>query len=314
MTGQSPNFTGRTFTNKVEGFDSPTKLPVDEAERAKWQSANKAWWERSPMRYDWRQTVGHEGYTREYFVEIDRRFIASSKPFLPWRAKPFDQLIPYADLPGMDVLEIGVGQGTHAQLMAPHCRSFTGIDLTQAASQATAKRFELFGIAGKIMQMDAESMNFAAASFDYIWSWGVIHHSANTQQVLREMRRVLRPGGRALVMVYHRNWWNFYVIAGLLKGVVQGQMRDFGGLHGISQAATDGALARYYRISEWRDISRGLFAISHIRICGLKNDVIPLPSGRLKSWVERATPNMITRFLTNTLRMGSFLVADMRRL
>ena len=34
-------------------------------------------------------------------------------------------------------------------------------------------------------------MEFADNSFDFIWSWGVIHHSADTQRVLREMHRVL---------------------------------------------------------------------------------------------------------------------------
>ncbi len=313
MKRHPSNFSGKSFENKADGFDSPTRLPATEEERARWQEANRAWWESTPMRYDWRSGVGHDFGSREYYDEIDRRFLASAEEYLPHRGRPFDQLIPYEELPSLDVLEIGVGHGTHAQLLAQTAKSFTGIDLTEAAQISTARRFDQMNLSGKILQMDAEAMSFPDASFDFIWSWGVIHHSADTRRVLGEMNRVLRPGGRATVMVYHRNWWNFYVVAGALKGVLQGQMKDKGGLHGVAQGATDGALARYYKSQEWKDVVKDMFTIEQIRICGLKNDVIPLPPGRAKIYAERLVPSSITRLLTNTLQMGSFLVARMQK-
>ena len=139
------------------------------------------------MRYDWRNSVGYEFGSREYYAEIDQRFLASANEYLPHRGRPFDQLIPYEELPSLDVLEIGIGHGTHAQLLAQTAKSFTGIDLTEAAKASTARRFELMGLNGRIMQMDAEVMSFPDASFDFIWSWGVIHHSADTRRVLGEM-------------------------------------------------------------------------------------------------------------------------------
>jgi SAM-dependent methyltransferase len=307
------NFSGNAFVNKAEGFESPTMLPKDDVERAAWQKANKAWWEATPMRYDWREAVALEPYSRAYFEEVDRRFLASVTPYLPWRERPFEQLIPYADLPSMDVLEIGVGHGTHAQLMAPHCRSFTGIDLTEAASAAVGRRFQLFGLNGRIMQMDAEDMSFPDASFDYIWSWGVIHHSADTRRILQSMHRVLRPRRHATIMVYHRNWWNFLVVAGLLRGIVQGQLRQLGNLHRVAQGATDGAIARYYTPKEWKELNCGLFDVERVRIFGLKSEVIPLPAGSLKRMLEKAVPDTLTRFATNTMRLGTFLVADLCR-
>ena len=251
MTEKSVNFSGHAFVNKAPGFESPTMLPKDDVERVAWQKSNKAWWETTPMRYDWREAVALEPYSRPYFEEIDRRFLGSMKAYMPWRERPFEQFIPYADLPSMDVLEVGVGHGTHAQLIAPQCRSFAGIDLTEAAYTAVIKRFQLFGLDGRILQMDAEEMSFPDASFDYVWSWGVIHHTADTRRVLQHMHRVLRPGGRATVMVYHRNWWNYLIVAGLLKGIVQGQLRTLGKLHRVAQGATDGAIARYYTPKEW---------------------------------------------------------------
>src|SRR5205085_539710 len=109
------------------------------------------------------------------------------------------------DLYDKDVLEIGVGQGTHAQLLAPRCKSFTGIDLTTCAVEMTSERLKLFKIPGAVLEMDAEHMSFGDGSFDYIWSWGVIHHSADTNRVLKEMHRVLRPGGKCTVMIYYRS-------------------------------------------------------------------------------------------------------------
>src|SRR5665213_1220725 len=238
------NFSGTEFVNKAKGFDQPTQLPRDAQEQARWQAANKLWWESTPMRYDWREKIAAAPGTTDYYRAIDARFLSAVRKFMPWKNLPFEQLIPFSGLRAKDVLEIGTGQGTHAQLIAPHCRSFTGIDITQASSRQAADRLAHFGIAGRVLEMDAEKMAFPDASFDFIWSWGAIHHSADTSRILAEMNRVLRPGGEAVVMVYHRSWWHFYV-GGLLRGIFRNRLRG-ANLHTITQGATDGAIARYY--------------------------------------------------------------------
>lgn len=313
VTTAATNFSGADFGNKAEGFDHPTQLPRDADEHRRWQEANKAWWESTPMRYDWREEIGAEPGTEAYYREVDRRFLSSVRNFLPWRSQPFEQLIPFERLPSLDVLEIGVGQGTHAQLIAVCAKSFTGIDLTSAASQATAKRLQVFGLPGRVLQMDAEAMEFADGSFDFIWSWGVIHHSANTRRILEEMHRVLRPGGSATVMIYHRSWLYFRFMA-TLRRMFQGAFRRQSSLHDVAQHATDGAIARFYTPAEWSQTTAGLFAFTDVRIMGLKAEVLPLPGGRLKEAVERLVPSALARIVTNHLRQGSFLVADMRRI
>jgi len=144
-----------TLAKKAAGFDRPTQLPRNEEERRRWQAANKAWWESAPMRYDWREAVVQSPGSEAYFKEIDRRFFASARTFMPWRAIPFDAVIPFEKLHDKDVLEIGVGQGTHAQLLALHCKTFIGIDLTIAAAAMTSKRLKLFGAPGSVLQLDA---------------------------------------------------------------------------------------------------------------------------------------------------------------
>lgn len=306
------NFFDSRFGNKASGFDTPTQLPRGEEQRQQWQSANKTWWESSPMRYDWRNELSANPGSKEYFEEIDRRFFSSAEKFLPWKNIPFDNLIPFAELANKDVLEIGVGQGSHAQLIAPRCKSFTGIDLTEHAAAMTSQRLKVFGVPGQVLRMDAEDMKFADGSFDFIWSWGVIHHSADTRRILEEMRRVLRPGGTCAVMVYYRSWWTFYV-CGFLRRFFQRQFRREGDLHRILQAATDGAIARYYSARDWRAATAGLFTIDSTEICGLKTELVPLPHGFLRRAVETLLPDGIARLLLRRMRMGSFLVARMSK-
>jgi ubiquinone/menaquinone biosynthesis C-methylase UbiE len=306
------NFSGTEFGNKAAGFDEPTQLPQDEAQHRQWQSANKLWWESTPMRYDWREEIVAPPGSEAYFIEIDRRFLASARKYMPWAEVPFDGVIPFAELRNQDVLEIGVGQGTHAQLLAPRCKSFTGIDLTSHAAAMTARRLKLFKMPGRVLQMDAEAMDFADNSFDFIWSWGVIHHSADTRRVLQEMYRVLRPGGRSTIMVYYKSWWTFYV-RGFLRGVFQWQFGKQASLHRVAQSATDGAIARYYTQRQWQETTKGLFETNSVQIYGLKNDLVPLPHGRLKQFLVDLVPDGVARFLMHRLRGGSFLVAHMRR-
>ena len=83
------------------------------------------------MRYDWNQQLGYEEFSKEFFEEVDRRFFDNAREFMPYKKIPFDPLINFDNLKDADVLEIGVGMGSHASLLAKYSRSFTGIDLTE---------------------------------------------------------------------------------------------------------------------------------------------------------------------------------------
>jgi SAM-dependent methyltransferase len=309
------NFTGYYFGKKAEDFKSPTQVPASEAERRKWQEANRSWWSATPFRYDWREEIPYPLHSQEYFEEIDRRFFESSRPYMPYRELPFEREIPFQNLSNLDILEIGVGQGSHAGLIAPRAKSFTGIDLTNPAVESTRKRMQLLGVkTARVMEMDAEEMTFPDASFDYIWTWGVIHHSADTRRIVEQMHRVLRPGGKVNVMVYHRSFWKYYVFDGVFKRMtLRGRGSRSRSLHDANQAATDGALARYYRPVEWRQMVGELFTVDEFRIYGLKNDMIPLPAGRIKSAIEGILPDALTRTFTNRLGWGSFLTVHMTK-
>ncbi|HKQ97113.1 MAG TPA: methyltransferase domain-containing protein [Candidatus Polarisedimenticolia bacterium] len=295
------------------GFDTPTALPRDEQDASAWQGANRRWWEAHPMRYEWGGRNPHPEGSREFFREMDARFFEGLSTFLPWKSRPFDPLIDFEHLGTRDVLEIGVGGGSVAQLLAGGARSFAGIDLTDHAVRLTRRRFAAFGLGGRVLRMDAERLAFGPESFDSIWTWGVIHHTANTRRVLEEMHRVLRPGGRATVMVYHRSFLNYYIGAGLCEGVLGGGFLRNRSLNAQMQNRWDGALARFYTRAEWAREVEGLFAIERQFVCGQPSEVVPLDIDLLRYAASLVTPLAVSRFVTNTCSQGSFLVSQLLR-
>lgn len=123
----------------------------------------------------------------------------------------------FAGARGLKVLEIGCGLGTDGAQFAKADADYTGVDLTDAAVELARKRFELFDLPGKFQTADAENLDFADESFDLVYSHGVLHHTPDTAGAIREIHRVLRPGGRAIVMLYHRNSYNYRVNISLLR-------------------------------------------------------------------------------------------------
>lgn len=295
-----------------QGFTAPDSLPRSKEEADAWQGENYSWWNHNPMRYDWGEKIPFPEFSREFFNEIDRRFFLNSKEYLPWKQTPFDRLIDFAALKDKEVLEIGVGNGSHAQLLAVHAKSFTGIDLTEYAVKSTAERFKVFGLSGTIIRMDAEHLSFPDNSFDLVWSWGVIHHSSDTKKILKEIRRVLKPGGTASIMVYHRGWWNYYVV-GFLRALMFGDLVKTRSLFESIQRFTDGAIARYYRRSDWKKLNEPMLNVRDILILGPKSDFIPLPAGMLKDIIIKYIPDSLGRLLTEKFEMGDFLYSVLQK-
>jgi SAM-dependent methyltransferase len=116
-------------------------------------------------------------------------------------------IIPFADFAGTRgkrVLEIGVGLGADHQRFAESGADLYGIDLTERAVDHTRRRLADFQLVSKLGVGDAERLGFPDNFFDVVFSWGVLHHTPDTQRAVAEVHRVLKPGGTAKVMIYHK--------------------------------------------------------------------------------------------------------------
>jgi len=120
-------------------------------------------------------------------------------------------LVPFAEAKGKDVLEIGIGNGADGVMFALNGGRYTGADLTEAALEATRKHFDVLGLKGTFKKENAEELSFPDQSFDIVYSHGVLHHTPNIERAMDEVWRVLRPGGRAIIMLYHKHSFNYYI-------------------------------------------------------------------------------------------------------
>jgi ubiquinone/menaquinone biosynthesis C-methylase UbiE len=169
----------------------------------------------------------HDHWNREScgegYAATDGEFDLSAQERERYALEPY--LAPFAkfeEAPGSDVLEIGVGMGAdHLRWARAGPKSLTGIDLTPRAVEFAHARIVAEGLSSNLRVGDAESLPFADNSFDIVYSWGVLHHSPNTERCFQEVRRVLRTDGRARVMVYHTRslvglmlWGRYGLLAG----------------------------------------------------------------------------------------------------
>ena len=145
-----------------------------------------------------------------------------------------------------DALEAGCGIGTDAARFARAGARYTGVDTSNAALDLARRRFELEDLEGRFVEASILDLPFADETFDLVYSHGVIHHVEDTQRAVDEFWRVLRPGGTALVMVYHRGSLNYrftvMVVRRLLAAslVVPGMARAVARLTGERREVLDG--------------------------------------------------------------------------
>jgi 2-polyprenyl-3-methyl-5-hydroxy-6-metoxy-1,4-benzoquinol methylase len=253
----------------VSNFD----LPTDNQTAQETQKNNKRWWTDETMSYDWNSKIEYAKFSPEWFEEADRRFIFGSRLFAH-NIEPFDKIIPFSDLRGKRVLEIGCGMGLHSELMARAGAEVVAIDISETSVAASKLRFESKQLDIEVHNSDAVQLDFPAESFDFVWSWGVIHHSAYTGKIVQEISRVLRPGGQARVMVYHLGGMSAYIV------LVLRYLLGFWFGRNIDQClwkSSDGYIARYYTRDSLADLFHIFFDDVSINIYGQDADGVPLP-------------------------------------
>jgi ubiquinone/menaquinone biosynthesis C-methylase UbiE len=114
------------------------------------------------------------------------------------------QFADFENSRGKRVLEVGVGLGADHLMYAAHGADLYGIDLTMRAIEHCSRRLSVAGLSSGLSVADAENLEFADRTFDIVYSWGVLHHSPDPRRAIAEAHRVLKDGGTARIMLYHK--------------------------------------------------------------------------------------------------------------
>jgi ubiquinone/menaquinone biosynthesis C-methylase UbiE len=166
--------------------------------------------------------------TRDYFEDL-RRVRHETHSWMR-------EALGYDETRGLRVLDVGCGQGIDVANYALAGARVTGVDLTPRHVELARAHVAAMQLEAEIVQGDAEALPFADASFDHISSNGVLHHTPDMPTALREIRRVLCPGGQATVIVYNRNSFHYWLNQFLLCGLLQRQLFAEGSMAGVLSA------------------------------------------------------------------------------
>lgn len=161
------------------------------------------------------QVAQAEKFSRAYFDQIET-FRYFDQAFI----HAFAQFSRYH---GQRVLEVGFGAGTDFIQWVRSGARVSGIDLTDEALANVRKRLEVYAlpVPEHLSVGDAENLSFESGTFDLGYSFGVLHHSPNTEKAVAELVRVVKPGGEFKIMLYNRHSIavaNVWVKQALLKG------------------------------------------------------------------------------------------------
>jgi SAM-dependent methyltransferase len=168
-------------------------------------AAVRAFWEEHPVAA---AAIEAPLATPEYFAAFDR--LREADECEPYAFS--NRIHGYEAAAGKRVLDIGCGNGYVLWHYARHGAHVHGVDITETALALSRRRFELGGGKAEFRLTDGNRLPYPDNHFDIVCSMGVLHHVEDPRAMLAEARRVLRPGGRLILMLYHRNSWKYRVV------------------------------------------------------------------------------------------------------
>lgn len=181
--------------------------------------------------------------TKEYFEEVTQR-----KYFVEPHIFTFADFQKYKD---KNVLEVGCGIGTAAQSFAEAGAHYIGLDISDYSIELAKKRFQVFGLHGTFLVANVENTeNIHNISFDLVYSFGVLHHTPNIEKAIKNIWKMLRPGGEFKLMLYAKDSLKYF------------QIKD-----GLDQfeAQSGVPIANVYTKDEVRDLLKDFHDISIIQ-------------------------------------------------
>jgi SAM-dependent methyltransferase len=170
-------------------------------------------------------------------------------------------------LAGKKVLEVGLGYGTLGQLLASLGADYHGVDIAPGPVAMMRTRLHGLGLPEKqVQQASVLELPYPEATFDRVYSIGCLHHTGDLPRSVAEVHRVLAPGGRAVVMLYHRH--SLRHVAFSLRDAVSRKRRQESdeGMRALYDADDAGTAAPHTDFVSIREAKRLFRAFSSVRI------------------------------------------------
>jgi ubiquinone/menaquinone biosynthesis C-methylase UbiE len=227
-----------------------------------------------------------------------------------YRLEPYiPDFAGFAHSGGQRVLEIGVGMGADYLEWLKASAHATGVDLSRASIEQAQRRSELAGYTPDLRVCDAEHLPFPDSTFDIVYSYGVMHHSPDTRQCIREARRVLKPSGALRIMVY-----NHPSLTGLMLWLRYGWWRRKSLRQTVYEHLESPGTKSYTR-EEARVMLDGFEQIEFQQVFSPGDLLLNEPSvrfqGRLYALIWALYPRSVVRLVGR--RMGLFLLVSARK-
>lgn len=238
------------------------------------------------------RSIGVTGASAESLARFDRAYMdiyPYLERYLPWRS-------------GERLLEIGLGYGTVGQLLAARGLDYHGLDISPGPVGMMRHRLEMLEVADaseRVKQGSALSIPHPAESFDVVVSIGCLHHTGDLAGAIREVQRVLRPGGEAMIMIYNRHSFRQLVMLPVME-LKRGLWRDRGKREEFVRAAYDanaeGSAAPATEFSSARDVHRMFSAFAGLKVRRENfDDVVVRLAGRTLVIPRKAVLNNVAR-------------------
>jgi ubiquinone/menaquinone biosynthesis C-methylase UbiE len=215
----------------------------------------------------------------------------------------------FAQSGGQRVLEIGVGMGADYLEWLKAGAQATGVDLSSASVERAKFRCEIAGHVPDLRVCDAEHLPFPDATFDIVYSYGVMHHSPNTPQCIREAWRILKPGGALRIMIYHHPSFTGFMLW-LRYGFLRGKSLRQSVHDHLESPGT-----KSYTREEARSMLQGFDQIEFQQVFSPGDLLLNEPSVRFQSLVYRIIWRFFPRFLVRAfgMKLGLFLLISARK-
>lgn len=211
-------------------------------------------------------SVGRSSVSKKYWTEhnvtLHHEFSTKeeSLEYFHWRNDQYFnyiELMPVSGFDGKSVLDYGCGPGHDLIGFGTFsaCKRLVGVDVSSSSVAESRSRLALHGITAETVVLDSDvvALPFEDATFDHIHSSGVLHHTPDPLAILKELRRVLKPGGSMNVMIYNYDslWVHLYVA--YQRSIVEG-LYPRESLRDQFRHSTDGEtcpISNCYRPAEW---------------------------------------------------------------